>query len=262
MSANLTSTGESVYTAIPIGQRGDNSVYNTVAAILRDSEPGKILDIGASDGVANFAERLTESGSVVGLDITSAATEHNETELPIQGNALQLPFRDRSFSRILALDIIEHLTVKEARQALAEVQRVGTPDHRLIVSMPIISPTRVMTWVEGLRSVKEGQRPETGLFDRTHRILAGPLLHSWLFRGAGYETTAAYDTVAHTNGARRVKGADILPAAISDEGTSRQARLAQLYDAFQGSRTASSILGHAMAYQRLYVLRPEKPAGL
>lgn len=262
MSANLTASGESVYTvSAPIDARADNSVYNTVEAILAQANPKAVLDIGASDGVVNYNQRLTPTDAIIGLDIARSAAHANEWELPVQADAVSLPFKDDAFTHVLALDIIEHLTPTEAVQSMQEIQRVGAPDHQLIVSMPIISPTRLMTWIEGRRALLARQRPETGLFDRTHRILSGPLFHRLLFETAGYDINAAYDTVAHTKGSRHVSGPDVLPAVTTEAtGPGRQARLARFYSKHQDNPLVRETLGHIMGYQRVYVLTPHRKA--
>lgn len=248
----------SVYTEFaPRDARTDNPVYNTVQAILDTLPDGRILDIGASDGVANHHQRLQDTENVVGIDLSMAALRCNDTETTILADAATLPFKDDVFDHVIALDVLEHLTPRRALLALQEIRRTGTDHHTLIASMPIISPTRCMTWKEALQVVNNRKRPDLGLFDKTHRILAGPLVHQTLFHAAGYVTSAAYDTLAHTKNARRVTGPDILTAVQVPEGNGKIVRLAQRLETVR-SPFLSGALAHVLAYQRIYVLQQKQ----
>lgn len=258
MAVNVNERGASIYVSgVPIETRANNPVYNGVQGLLRDQHLKRVLDIGASDGVANYDNRLSE-GPVIALDLAEDALRENMTESPVLADATQLPFKDDEFSHILALDVLEHLTVREAIIGLREMLRVGTDDHTAIVSMPIVSPTRVMTYVELRAMYKLGERPPTGLFDRTHRILAGPMVHRLIFKYAGYRIAEAHDTIAHASGLRTIKGNTEAEKScrVSPSG-GRQARLAQLAAQHQNHALWGRILGHAMAYQRVYILKPQ-----
>lgn len=258
MSINLTESGESVYTQDPIELRANNSVYRTIDKIVTNTNHGLILDIGSSDGVVNNSFQLTDRESIVGLDLSKDALNKNSLELPVQADARQLPFRDNQFTTILALDIIEHFPFKDARQVLDETKRVGTYDHSLIVSMPIVDPTRIMTWVEAIRAIKARERPSTGLFDRTHQILRGIKFHSKLFDKSGYYIENAYDTIAHTNGSRDIQNKTDLVTAESmgkNRNTVKERLVGQYADRQSDQNATAQIIAYLLAYQRIYVLK-------
>ncbi len=251
MVENIAADGKSVCLGVPIADRAATSVYRTVHHILRDTQVDAMLDVGASDGVANFDGIF--GSNVVGLDIAASAAQANKTELSVQGDGLKLPFRRNVFSHILALDVVEHFPPEQALDLLAEMQRVGKQEHQLVVSMPLVDPTRLMTWIERVRMYKHGERPATGLFDRTHYILTGARQHRQLLQAAGYGVLAQYDTIAHTSGSAQVGGKN----RVTDENPSyNRPRIVIEYMRRQHSRgLVYEALRHLLGYQRVYHLR-------
>ncbi len=58
-----------------------------------------------------------------------------------QGDALQLPFADGEFDRVVAAEVLEHIPADE--QAIAELVRVLRPGGRLAVTVPRWLPERI-----------------------------------------------------------------------------------------------------------------------
>ena len=96
-----------------------------VAAILRrflsHGVSGPLLDLGS--GPATNQSLLTPLAStVVTLDASAHALRwcrHEKYGRPVAGDAQRLPFADRSFAVVAALDILEHLD--DDRTAVAEL---------------------------------------------------------------------------------------------------------------------------------------------
>lgn len=94
------------------------------------SEPQRVLDIGCGGGfLSNY---LAERGQrVTGLDASSdalhIAARHDSsgTVQYRQGDALALPFADRSFDVVCAMDFLEH--VEQPERVIAEAARVLAP---------------------------------------------------------------------------------------------------------------------------------------
>ena len=111
--------------------------------------PGtRLLDVGCGQGRhALGAVRL--GAAVVALDreaadckdLAGALAGETGVGCPANGDGLALPFADRSFDRVIAAEVLEH--VPDDRAAVAELVRVLRPGGRLAVTVPRWFPERV-----------------------------------------------------------------------------------------------------------------------
>ena len=97
----------------------------------------QILDIGCGKGflVYEFTQCLPGI-EVAGLDISQYAVDHGKQEIRDRltvGNAIKLPYADRSFDFILSINALHNLRNYELEPALQEIQRVGTQGRAYIV---------------------------------------------------------------------------------------------------------------------------------
>ncbi len=96
-----------------------------LTAALRDLPPARTLDVGCGTG---FLTRHLP-GQVTGLDQSSAMVEIAREQAPaatfVVGDALALPFPDRSFERLFASYFYCHLVEEERVRFLAETRRVA-----------------------------------------------------------------------------------------------------------------------------------------
>ena len=76
--------------------------------------------------VEEFHDRLR----IEGLDENYASANVR------RGSITALPYQDRTFDRILCLDVLEHLPYPEQRRALAELRRALSDTGELLVSVP------------------------------------------------------------------------------------------------------------------------------
>lgn len=88
----------------------------------------RVLDAGCGEGVlvSEYASRLR----IQGVDENYASAH------VIQASLLRLPFDDGAFSRVLCLDVLEHLAFGEQAVALGEIRRVLAADGEALVSVP------------------------------------------------------------------------------------------------------------------------------
>jgi ubiquinone/menaquinone biosynthesis C-methylase UbiE len=96
----------------------------------------KILDVGCGKGfmLHDFRE-LIPGITVAGIDISKYAIESTMPDVkPFVkvGNALKLPFPDKSFDLVIVINTIHNLPLEDCFTALQEIQRVGKKDMFVI----------------------------------------------------------------------------------------------------------------------------------
>ena len=88
-----------------------------------------ILDVGCAKGFMLYDfMQLMPNARLAGIDISSYAIENamDAVKPLVQvGNAKSLPFPDRAFDLVLAINTIHNLPYEECRQSLREIQRVS-----------------------------------------------------------------------------------------------------------------------------------------
>jgi SAM-dependent methyltransferase len=126
----VTVTGERVTTSAgafgPTWQRH----VAAYAASARFLGPGRVLDLGC--GVGHSYHRLAPR-ETVGVDLDRAALAGQARETVV-ADMRMLPFGDRSFSSVVAVQSIEH--VPDANRVLREVARVLEPDGAAVFVTP------------------------------------------------------------------------------------------------------------------------------
>ena len=88
----------------------------------------KVLEIGSGLGLlgSEIKKIVGSDLKYFGLDlIFGSLTKSEKSILPIQANAVSLPFADGAFDKIVSTDVFEH--IPNARTAVAEVHRVLRP---------------------------------------------------------------------------------------------------------------------------------------
>jgi SAM-dependent methyltransferase len=104
-------------------------------ALAEGASRPRILDAGCGGG-AVLAE-LALLGPAVGLEPSPASRERalaRGVAEVVDGDLARLPFADREFDLVTALDVLEHLD--DDRGALAELRRVVRPGGALVVTVP------------------------------------------------------------------------------------------------------------------------------
>ena len=106
-------------------------------ALERISPQDSVLEVGTGTGY--FSETLSRHCRYTGIEIDPASCQQaisrvNGRGSVIEGDAQALPFPNASFTRITALEVLEH--VPDFRKAIAEIHRCLTPGGRVIISVP------------------------------------------------------------------------------------------------------------------------------
>jgi SAM-dependent methyltransferase len=119
--------------------------------VLRRLPPKKTLDVACGTG---FVTRHLP-GEVVGLDQSLAMIEIASGYVTaVQGDALALPFDDRSFERVFTSHFYGHLEEGEEERFLREARRVAS--ELVVVDAALQGGSERVEWQE--RRLEEGSR--------------------------------------------------------------------------------------------------------
>jgi ubiquinone/menaquinone biosynthesis C-methylase UbiE len=117
-------------------------------------EPKRTLDVAC--GTAFVTRHLP--GEVVGLDQSETMVEIAAARLPhgraVQGDAVPLPFEDRSFDRVFTGHFYGHLLDDERERFLAEARRVA--DELVVLDSALRDDVEPEEWQE--RKLNDGSR--------------------------------------------------------------------------------------------------------
>jgi SAM-dependent methyltransferase len=135
-SVPLRNTYDKYTTRNPVEQRLMAGFFGALDRALQNVVPGAVLEVGAGEGevTARLRGRFPDV-PVFGLDLPDDETADHWSDKGVDGvfgDIHRLPFPDRSFDLVLAIEVLEHVQFPEL--ALAEMERV-TRDA-VVVSVP------------------------------------------------------------------------------------------------------------------------------
>jgi len=109
-----------------INQSETQAIEGVIARCAKKSKLDSILDVGC--GTGRLLIPLSQKYRVTGLDFSKSfinQLEQSHPEIPVKfGNATDLPFQEKSFSSILCVRLIQHLTSSEQVKFLNESHRI------------------------------------------------------------------------------------------------------------------------------------------
>ena len=134
----------------------------------------RVLDLGCGEGrhvISTYAEGHSSHPAAihsVGVDLSLkdlqiaqrrfqdfAPIHHPNKQFSLAAaSALQLPFADRSFDKVLCSEVLEHIPDYQA--ALAEIYRVLKPGGLLAISVPRYFPEKICWWLSDEYHANEG----------------------------------------------------------------------------------------------------------
>jgi SAM-dependent methyltransferase len=116
----------------------------------------RLLDLGCGGGRHAFeafrlgarvvaldasAEELSKVRDTVGAMVVAGQVPCREGAAAVQGDALDLPFEDSSFDRVVAAEVLEH--IPDDTGAMHELARVLRPGGTIAVTVPRFGPEAV-----------------------------------------------------------------------------------------------------------------------
>jgi SAM-dependent methyltransferase len=103
---------------------------------LTDVTPGRLLDVGS--GSTGIEPLLRPGWTVVSLDADfsdyGALLTGKHMSPRVLGDVARLPFADRSFDAVVAIDLLEHVAPEVRVRAVDELCRVAS--HRVVIACP------------------------------------------------------------------------------------------------------------------------------
>ena len=124
----------------------------------------RVLEVGC--GAGHVLQRF-EVAKRTGIDLSTTMLDRARSRLGdgvelLRGSAELLPFEPASFDVVLCTEVLEH--TQHPEQVLRELTRVGTPDARIVVSIPneanIDRAKRLIRRVPLLRTMLHSLAPE------------------------------------------------------------------------------------------------------
>lgn len=101
------------------------------------SERASILDVGCGKGfMLHDIKLLMPDAVIAGIDISEYAYENAMPDVKPYikvGNAKALPFPDKSFDLVAAINAVHNLPLDECKQAIREIQRVARSNAFIVV---------------------------------------------------------------------------------------------------------------------------------
>jgi ubiquinone/menaquinone biosynthesis C-methylase UbiE len=131
-----------------------NELLHALAATLRSLRPARTLDVACGTG---YATRWLP-GEITGLDQSEGMLAVASRRLPharfVRGDALDLPFPDGAFERVVTMNFYGHLDRADRERFLAEARRVAPA--LIVVDAALREDVKPEEWQE--RVLNDGSR--------------------------------------------------------------------------------------------------------
>lgn len=143
----------------PIERRLMAAFFAALDAALPDSPPASILEVGVGEAaVADRVRSRYPDARFVGIDLPDADLAERWRAQALSGSfadIARLPFPDKSFDLVLAIEVLEH--VPDPAAAVRELRRLAT-DH-LVLSVPREPIWRIANLARGKYAKTLGNTP-------------------------------------------------------------------------------------------------------
>lgn len=123
---------------------GDMSLKRRARKIIEglDLRKGdRIIDVGCGDGFyLHILTKLPIKTNLLGFDFDKIVLANAGKNLRpekiklVNGSATKIPFKDKSFDKVIMTEVLEH--IEDDKKALAEVKRILKPGGILLITVP------------------------------------------------------------------------------------------------------------------------------
>jgi ubiquinone/menaquinone biosynthesis C-methylase UbiE len=113
----------------------------------------RVLDAGCGTGT-NLTRLLDQYGRAHGLDLTWRGLEFARSqgrERILQASITAIPFRDATFDLVTSFDVLQTLTLEQARDALREIHRVLVSGGAMVLNVAALELLRGAVTSAGFR---------------------------------------------------------------------------------------------------------------
>jgi len=177
--------------SVPASVKASEELTRRIAEAGRVGNGLRILDVGCGFGTAiDYLDRHLSSCELVGLNIDERQLavarqwvkggSGNEVTF-IEGDACRLPFGDREFDVVLAIECIFHF--ESRKRFFGEVSRVLEPGGHLALSDFLLNSATFLLFTAWMNS---GNAPESQFFGGSNLPPITPRAYSRLARKTGF----------------------------------------------------------------------------
>lgn len=136
-------------------------LQDAVAHEIIDLKPKSLVSVGCGEGFdLKHILSVYEPKKTVGVDLSKSALIYAKKQLPkvefIQADATKLPFKDKEFDLVIALEILEHIPAYG--KALDELKRIGK--NNIIITVPWEPSFSIVSLLRGKYVKRLGRHPE------------------------------------------------------------------------------------------------------
>jgi ubiquinone/menaquinone biosynthesis C-methylase UbiE len=117
-------------------------VFDDLLHFVLFSQKDSVLDVGAGAGEL-YRVLKGKIRTYIGLDYSPVAVKlAKKKNIRVElGNAKKLKYRDKTFEKVISLNVLEHIYPEEAEQLVSEAFRVLKPHGQLVIQT---SPTKYL----------------------------------------------------------------------------------------------------------------------
>lgn len=152
-----------------------NMMIGSMLQMLNLKPYDRILEVGC--GAGNILERILPAGKLFGVDISSKLLRKAQNRCAdraelLASNAEKLPFKAKSFDKVICTEVIEHLLLPE--KCLSEIKRIARDDATIVITTTnedFLNRVKSIVWKLGIQKFlfREGSyQPEERMDDEWH----------------------------------------------------------------------------------------------